>query len=127
MNTKSTDIHLSDIAIYLLPVTMRVPLKFGAETLTNVKCLRVKAVVEDGRGRSAEGWGETPLSVAWGWPSPLGFDERERAFVDFCSRLATAARPGRVRRRGGGGGFRASASRWVNLSRQSRRLRNWDR
>ena len=69
---------------------MRVPLKFGAETLTNVKCLRVKAVVEDGRGRSAEGWGETPLSVAWGWPSPLGFDERERAFVDFCSRLATA-------------------------------------
>ena len=90
MSSKSTDVHITGITPYLLPVTMRVPLKFGAETLTHVTCLRVGAVVEDGKGRSAEGWGETPLSVAWGWPSQLGYDERDQAFNTFCERLAKA-------------------------------------
>ena len=88
MPGKTTDIRPVEVTPYFLPVTMRVPLKFGAETLTTVTCLRVKMVVEDRQGRSAEGWGETPLSVAWGWPSSLAFDEREQAFLEFCLRLA---------------------------------------
>ena len=41
------------------------PLKFGPEISTYVTVARVKMVVADAEGRTAEGWGETPLSVQW--------------------------------------------------------------
>ena len=65
-NTKhSTDVRVKDIALYLIPVETRVPLKFGTETLLTVTCARAKVTVEDQTGRSASGCGETPLSVQW--------------------------------------------------------------
>ncbi|MFH1567784.1 MAG: enolase C-terminal domain-like protein [Gemmatimonadota bacterium] len=87
---KSTDVRPRGATLYFLPVETRVPLKFGPETLTCVTCARVCLRVEDGRGRSAEGWGETPLSVQWVWPAPLSYEERHQALRDFCVRLATA-------------------------------------
>ncbi|MHC4635768.1 MAG: hypothetical protein ACYSYU_11260 [Planctomycetota bacterium] len=42
------------------------------------------------KGHKAEGWGETPLSVQWAWPSTLGFEERCRAMEEFCHRLGRA-------------------------------------
>ena len=66
------------------------PLKFGTETLTHVTCARVCLRVEDQRGRSAEGWGETPLSVQWVWPSALAYEERHQALEQFCLELARA-------------------------------------
>lgn len=76
--------------LYFLPVRTRVPLKFGPETLTSVTCARVRLCVRDSRGRIAEGWGETPLSVQWVWPSSLPYEPRHRALKDFCVRLARA-------------------------------------
>lgn len=38
----------------------------------------------------ADGWGETPLSVQWVWPSQLTFSERHQALKDFCFLLAKA-------------------------------------
>ena len=76
--------------LYLLPVQTRVPLKFGPETLTHVTCARVRLTVTDRRGRSAEGWGETPLSVQWVWPGTLSYEERHQALVRFSLRLAEA-------------------------------------
>ena len=73
-----------------MPVTTRMPLKFGPETLTTVTCARVKLTVRGRDGREAEGWGETPLSVQWTWPSELSFAERHDAMVAFCKRLAAA-------------------------------------
>ena len=85
---KPTDIRIRETALYFLPVENRVPLKFGAQTVTRVTCARVRVRVEDARGLSAEGWGETPLSVAWVWPSALPWEEREQRMRDFCARLA---------------------------------------
>jgi L-alanine-DL-glutamate epimerase-like enolase superfamily enzyme len=88
--TRSTDIRPIAARLYLLPVETRVPLKFGLETLTHVTCARVCVRVEDRLGRSAEGWGETPLSVQWVWPSALSYAERYEALERFTRRLAQA-------------------------------------
>lgn len=76
--------------VYFLPVQTRVPLKFGPETLTTVTCARVCLRVEDAQGRSVEGWGETPLSVQWVWPSAAPYEPRHRALKSFCVELAQA-------------------------------------
>ena len=88
--TLSTDIRPSGVELYFLPVETRVPLKFGPETLTYVTCARVRLEVSDGRGRMAEGWGETPLSVQWAWPSKLSYSERHETMKRFCRILAAA-------------------------------------
>jgi L-alanine-DL-glutamate epimerase-like enolase superfamily enzyme len=85
---KLTDIRIIDASVYFLPVSMRVPLKFGPETVTNAVCLRVKVSVQDRSGRTAEGWGETPLSVSWVWPSTLSVEVRTQRMKDFSISLA---------------------------------------
>src|SRR5688500_17834259 len=85
-----TDVRVIGARLYLLPVETRVPLKFGPETLTSVTCVRVALTVEDREGRRATGWGETPLSVQWGWPSSLSYAERYSRLVNLCSNLAAA-------------------------------------
>jgi L-alanine-DL-glutamate epimerase-like enolase superfamily enzyme len=85
---KSTDVVLRETELFFLPVHMRVPLKFGAQVVTDVVCARARVRVEHRAGRSAEGWGETPLSVAWVWPSALSWAEREERMRGFCVRLA---------------------------------------
>jgi L-alanine-DL-glutamate epimerase-like enolase superfamily enzyme len=45
--------------------------------------------IEDRLGRSAEGWGETPLSAAWVWPEEgLACSEKELRLREFCAVLA---------------------------------------
>ncbi|MGC8833648.1 MAG: enolase C-terminal domain-like protein, partial [Armatimonadota bacterium] len=72
------------------PVHTRVPLKFGSEVLTSVVCARVRLEVRTNSGLTAEGWGETPLSVQWVWPSTLSYEERLEALKEFCQTLAFA-------------------------------------
>ena len=68
---------------------MRVPLKFGAQVVTSATCARVRLLIEDDAGRRAEGWGETPLSVAWVWPTEsLTWEARENALKAFCVNTA---------------------------------------
>ena len=76
---KSTDACAVAAEIYLLPVSTRIPLKFGPEVVTKVTCARAKVTVTDRAGRTASGWGETPLSVQWVWPSTLPYDLRHAA------------------------------------------------
>jgi len=87
---KSTDVRPISTTLYFLPVKTRVPLKFGPETLTSVTCARVCMRVRDRHGRVGEGWGETPLSVQWVWPSALSYAERHEALKSFCMMLAEA-------------------------------------
>ncbi len=85
---KNTDIKIKGIALYFIPVHTRVPLKFGKETLTEVTCARVALRVEDREGNSAIGWGETPLSVQWVWPSERPYVERYQHIVSFTRKIA---------------------------------------
>lgn len=87
---KPTDIRLRGTELYFLPVHTRIPLKFGTETLTSVTCARVRVVVEDRQGKLASGWGETPLSVQWVWPSDTEYSYRHNALKDFCEQLTAA-------------------------------------
>lgn len=77
-------------SLYFLPITMRMPLKFGPEITTEVTCARVRLTVADSHGRTAEGWGETPLSVQWVWPSTLSYQARHEVLKAFCVQLAEA-------------------------------------
>jgi hypothetical protein len=88
--SKPTDIRPRSARLYFIPVQTRVPLKFGTETLTEVTCARAALRVEDRTGRSAIGWGETPLNVQWVWPSALPYATRHAALQDFCVILANA-------------------------------------
>jgi L-alanine-DL-glutamate epimerase-like enolase superfamily enzyme len=83
-----TDISVRECTLFYLPIRTRVPLKFGAQVVEQVVCARVRVRVEDAHGRSAEGWGETPLSVAWVWPAALSWQEREARMKAFCEVLA---------------------------------------
>lgn len=84
------DVRTVRTALYFIPVHTRVPLRFGAETTSDVLCARAWVEVETAGGQRSEGWGEVPLSVAWLWPAPaLEWKVRVEALRDFC--LAVAA------------------------------------
>jgi len=85
-----TDIRSISTDLYFIPVQTRIPLKFGPETLVSVICARACVTVADKRGRKAQGWGETPLSVQWAWPGTASYQERCEAMQLFCHTLAEA-------------------------------------
>lgn len=87
---RPTDARINRVELYFLPVATRVPLKFGGETLTTVTCARVRIQLIDRHGKTAEGWGETPLSVQWSWPSAESYAGRHQAMMEFCQQLAEA-------------------------------------
>lgn len=84
----STDIQICDYSLSFIPVQTRVPLKFGNEVLSSVTCARVKVTVMNREGKSGIGWGETPLSVQWVWPSDIAYSTRHEALMRFCETLS---------------------------------------
>ncbi|MHC4616640.1 MAG: enolase C-terminal domain-like protein [Planctomycetota bacterium] len=85
-----TDVRPVAVDLYFIPIETRIPFKFGRETLTSVTCARVCMTVANEGGHRAKGWGETPLSVQWAWPSSLSYQERAEAMQHFCRMLAEA-------------------------------------
>ena len=90
VSKKRTDISPVSVDLYFIPVKTRVPLKFGPETTTSVICARTCMTVANEQGQTAQGWGETPLSVQWAWPSKLGYQERCDTMQLFCRMAAEA-------------------------------------
>ncbi|HEU5118318.1 MAG TPA: hypothetical protein VFT74_16995, partial [Isosphaeraceae bacterium] len=84
---KPSDIRPVGAALHFLPIRTRMPLKFGPEVTTEVTCARVRLTVEDRQGRRAVGWGETPLSVQWVWPSTQPYEARHGVLKRLCARL----------------------------------------
>jgi L-alanine-DL-glutamate epimerase-like enolase superfamily enzyme len=85
---KNTDVRIVSAKWYSLPVQTRVPIKFGPETATFVVCARACVEVERKDGTRALGWGETPLSVTWVWPSTLPYKTRLDALTQLCDALS---------------------------------------
>ncbi len=84
-----TDIRVQSATVYFLPIDFRVPLKFGPEITTHVNCLRTCVTVVDRQGRTAQGWGETPVAVSWTWPTPhVTVADRTQRMKDFSLLLA---------------------------------------
>src|SRR6185437_1754518 len=88
--SRSTDIRVIGARLYFIPIQTRLPLKFGTETVTSVTCARACVRVADRQGRTAEGWGETPLSVQWVWPGKTAYEIRHQRLKDFCALLSKA-------------------------------------
>ncbi len=86
--SKTTDVAIQEAAVWFLANGLRMPLRFGVETLTHLESVRVRVRIKDERGRTAEGWGETPLSASWVWPSMHAYAERVGRLKYFCLRLA---------------------------------------
>ena len=89
-SSRVTDIQVTGAAVFLLPVKLRIPLKFGGQIVEEVTCARVVAEVRTAQGARAVGWGETPLSVQWGWPSSLSHAARHDAMVRLTAACAEA-------------------------------------
>jgi L-alanine-DL-glutamate epimerase-like enolase superfamily enzyme len=88
--SRLSDARVKSVALYFLPIKTRVPLKFGAEVTTSVTIARARVEIETAAGKRAVGWGETPLSVHWVWPSTLPYEERHAALKEFTTQLAGA-------------------------------------
>lgn len=87
--SRSTDARVLGAALHYIPIQNRVPLKFGKETLTQVTCARARIRICDKAGHHAEGWGETPLSVTWVWPSAtVSYSGRLEALQTLCGNIA---------------------------------------
>ena len=82
------DVKVVGVELYLLPIKTRVPLKFGGETLSSVTCARAVVTVADRQGNRATGWGETPLSVQWVWPSKQDYGRRSSQVQQFACQVA---------------------------------------
>ena len=88
LKTCEKSVKIVEASLYFLPVEMRVPLKFGNQTLSSVTCARARVIVEGTDGKTASGWGETPLSVGWVWPADIDYENRHSALKDFTILLA---------------------------------------
>ena len=84
---KPTDVRIIGTRLYLLPVETRMPIKFGPEVFTRATYARVCLTARDRKGTVCEGWGETPLSIQWCWPSSLTYARRHERLIEFCQRL----------------------------------------
>lgn len=78
------DVSISQVKVEFFPYLNRVPLKFGHEVSNGGELVCVRMQVTDTKGRSAWGYGETPLGAAWSWPSVLSQSRRVERMQAFC-------------------------------------------
>ena len=85
-----TTIRPNRLALYFIEVRAKAPFRFGKETLEKVTCARVMVEVEEVARGPFRGWGESPLSAQWAWPSDVPLSERETALRQFCCEVLDA-------------------------------------
>ncbi|MFI6322762.1 enolase C-terminal domain-like protein [Nonomuraea sp. NPDC050556] len=89
---RTTDVRILETAVTFRDVLLDHPLRLAGATVDRFTLALVTAVVEDRRGRVAEGTGAGVLSVPWSWPrSPLSWEARDAEMRAQTSRFAAAA------------------------------------
>ncbi len=90
--SKSTDIHLKNVACSFTDIDYRVPIKFGGRVVVDVTVADVTVDVETRDGRRATGTGSMPMGNAWAWPSPVVPSETTlAAMVQLTTQLVEEA------------------------------------
>lgn len=94
---KPTDIRIDDVSLAYEHHRYRLPLKFGGTVTDRVTILNVRCVVSARNGRTARGFGSTPMGNVWSWPSrALSYDQTLAAMTALVDRVRdlTAAHQG---------------------------------
>ncbi|MCE5239834.1 hypothetical protein LLH23_15310 [bacterium] len=87
-----SDIRIRELIPHYTFEQARTPLKFGAVVVDGVDFCRVEAIVENGRGQTASGWGAIFLMDFWGWPTPeLSHDVKAAAMKEVTERYIKLA------------------------------------
>jgi L-alanine-DL-glutamate epimerase-like enolase superfamily enzyme len=87
-----SDIRIKELHTHYTFEVARTPLKFGAVVVEGVDFCRVEAVVENGRGQVATGWGGIFLMDFWGWPTPeLSHEVKAAAMKEVTERYVKLA------------------------------------
>ena len=82
------DIRVKKVSVDFGFMKNRIPLKFGHEVTTDTGIARVQIEIEDREGRTCVGTGETPIAVAWTWPSTtVSHAERQARMIGFIQAL----------------------------------------
>ena len=83
-----SDISIKSVRPYFIDAKARTPLKFGAVVMDTVKLAYVKATVENGQGKTADGWGAMFMADMWGWPTAkVESPQRSAAMVETTKRI----------------------------------------
>jgi hypothetical protein len=87
-----SDIRIKELRPHYTFEKARTPLKFGAVVVEKLDFCRVEAIVENGRGQVASGWGAIFLMDFWGWPTPeLSHDVKAAAMREVTERYIKLA------------------------------------
>jgi L-alanine-DL-glutamate epimerase-like enolase superfamily enzyme len=87
----NTDVRIVEVEPRFERETFRTPLVFGDSMVRTHTSLTVRVRVENGLGRTADGWGNILLAYAWAFPSDkLSPEQRDTAMRDvaaaFCAK-----------------------------------------
>jgi L-alanine-DL-glutamate epimerase-like enolase superfamily enzyme len=85
---KASDVRIDDVTLAYEEHRYRVPLKFGGTLTDRVTILNVRCVVSAKNGKSAHGFGSTPMGNVWSWPSrTLSYDQTLDAMKALAGRI----------------------------------------
>ena len=84
------NVSVKQVKIAVTAHKNRVPIKFGHEITYESKYCRAEVIIKGQDNKEAIGVGETPVAVAWSWPSTLPFSQREKRMLEFCDMLCKA-------------------------------------
>lgn len=89
----NTDVRIVEVEPRFEQEAFRTPLVFGGSVVRTHTSLTVRVRVENGLGRTADGWGNILLAYAWAFPSDdLSPEQRDEAMRDvaaaFCAKAS---------------------------------------
>jgi len=91
-----TDVRIVEVEPRFVQEAFRTPLVFGSGMVRTATSLTVRVKVENGMGRTADGWGNILLAYTWAFPSDqIAPEERDAAMREvaaaFCAKAGACS------------------------------------